>query len=208
MASTSLRFGCGQRLGAVAGGVLAAQEAIDDAILEADQPRGAVVVLREHAGDADKRQRALALAGVEMAIRAGDGAAGQLRRFVRRVGEDAIAPLDLIGELGGRASGRWSDPAGSATPSPSSCSPGSGGCAAGQAARMRSRRARWGSDQRADNRPHGQNCNTWSRPRIRPVSEVRSQRFNLRGSTSETVWRAAETSIKRPGGPDPRDPAT
>src|SRR2546422_332714 len=48
--------------------VLAAQKTIDDAIGEADEPRGAVVVLRKHAGDGDERQRSLALACVEMAV--------------------------------------------------------------------------------------------------------------------------------------------
>ena len=60
-ASTSFDPVDGSSSVAVAGRVLAAQEAVDDAILEADEARGAVVVLGEHAGDADQRQRALAL---------------------------------------------------------------------------------------------------------------------------------------------------
>src|SRR5205814_3114213 len=44
---------------AAAGGVLAAQEAVDDPILEADETAGPAVVLRELTGDADERQRLL-----------------------------------------------------------------------------------------------------------------------------------------------------
>src|SRR5437764_8992098 len=71
-------------------------EAVDDPIRERDEPGGASVVFGEHARDADEWQRAIALAGVEMAVRAGHRSAGESRRFVRRVGEDLESPLDLL----------------------------------------------------------------------------------------------------------------
>src|SRR5262249_34550838 len=52
---------CRRRLRIAPGRVLAPEEAVDDAVGERDQAGRAVVVLGEHAGDADERERALAL---------------------------------------------------------------------------------------------------------------------------------------------------
>src|SRR4030095_1569139 len=95
--------------GIVSRPVLAAQETVDDAIGQADEPGGAVVVLGKHTGDADQRQRAVAPPCVAVAIDAGDTAAGQLGRLVPGVGEDAVAPLDLLAQprVGQRTIPRW-----------------------------------------------------------------------------------------------------
>ena len=62
------------------------------------RPRPAVV-FRKHAGDADERQRPLALAGVQVAVAARHLARREVRRLRRRVREDLEAPADVVRQL-------------------------------------------------------------------------------------------------------------
>ena len=82
-----------------AGRVLAAQETVDDAIGEAVEAARSPVVLGEHPGDADQRQRPLPLAAVQMAVVAGHPARRESRRLGRRVGEELEAPPDVRRQL-------------------------------------------------------------------------------------------------------------
>ena len=101
--------------------VLAPPEAVDDAIGELIVAARSLVEFREHAGNADERQRALALSGVQVAVaarHAGRAPAAALPSAYRRRagthdGSRAPAPTR-------RAIGRLRDPSGFPTPSPSS----------------------------------------------------------------------------------------
>ena len=77
--------------------VLAAHEAVDDAVFQCELALRPPVHLGIDRGDPDQRQRALALAGVQMAVAARHGAVGVGGRFGRCVGEDPIAAADGLG---------------------------------------------------------------------------------------------------------------
>ena len=95
-ASTSLDDGVGWSTPSWRRGILAAIEAVDDAIRQADQPAGPRVRLRKHAGDADNRQPALSLSRVQVAVCAGNLRARKPRRLVRGVDEYLVSPADLF----------------------------------------------------------------------------------------------------------------
>src|SRR6516164_141413 len=77
--------------GFAAGRVLASEKAIDNSVGERDQSRCARVVLGKDRCHADYRQRALALAGVQMTVRARDRAPCERRRLAWGIGENLKA---------------------------------------------------------------------------------------------------------------------
>src|SRR5262249_28493566 len=78
--------------------VLASPETVDDAIVQAVETARPPVVLRKHRGHRDERQRALALPGVQMTVRARHPAGGKRLRLARGVREQLVAPADVLRE--------------------------------------------------------------------------------------------------------------